>query len=64
MFFTEYPGDDKDYDNPKIVLADEMKLSNCGAGIIYENIDDKGTFQPIAFIDKTQNKDYDDRTRM
>ncbi len=64
MFFIEYPEDNKDYSTPDMVLSEEMNLTGCEAGIIYENIDDNGNFQPIAFIDKTQNKDYDDKVIM
>ena len=56
MFFIEYPEYNKDYSTPDIVLSDEMNLTSSEAGIIYENIDDNGNFQPIAFIDKTQIK--------
>ena len=57
VFFIEYPDDNKDYDTPDMVLLEEMNLAGCEAGIIYENIDDKGNFQPIAFIDRTTNKE-------
>lgn len=56
MYFIEYPEDNKDYDTPEIVLKDEMSLANCESGIIYENMDGKGNFQPIAFIDGQQIK--------
>lgn len=50
-FFIEYPDDNKDYDTPNMVLSEEMNLTGCEAGIIYENMNDKGNFQPIAFIE-------------
>lgn len=56
MFFIEYPEDNKEYDTPEMVLQEEMRLCNSDAGIIYENIDELGNFQPIAFIDNEQIK--------
>ncbi len=64
MFFIEYPDDNKDYSKPDMVLSEQMNLTGCEAGIIYENIDDNGNFQPIAFIDKIQNKNYDGKVKM
>lgn len=52
MFFIEYPEDNKSYDTPEMVLKEEMILCKSDAGIIYENMDNKGDFQPIAFIEK------------
>lgn len=57
MFFIEYPDDNKESDTPEAVLLEEMNLTKCDGGIIYENMDDKGNFQSIAFIDRTQNID-------
>ena len=51
LFFIEYPDENKDYDTPDVVLLEEMNLAGCEAGIIYENMDDKGDFRPIAFIE-------------
>lgn len=56
MFFIEYPEDNKDYDKPEMVLKEEMLLCKSDAGIIYENMDNNGDFQPIAFIDEQQIK--------
>lgn len=56
MFFIEYPEDNKEYDTPEMVLKEEMHLCDSDAGIIYENIDELGNFQPIAFIDNEQIK--------
>lgn len=56
-YLVEYPDENKKYNSPLEVLEEELKLCNCDQGIIYENIDGKGTFEPIAFIDKTIKKD-------
>lgn len=48
-YFIEYPTSDKEYDNPLEVLKNELSLTGCDAGIMYENID--GQFHTIAFVD-------------
>ena len=50
-YLVEYPDESKDYDTPLDVLREELQLCNSTNGIIYENIDSKGNFQPIAFIE-------------
>ena len=49
--FIEYPDENKTYDTPDDVLLEEMNLTNSSSGVIYENIDGKGNFVPIAYID-------------
>ena len=56
-FLVEYPDINKSYSSPLEVLEEELKLCNSDNGIIYENIDAKGNFQPIALI---ENKKYVD----
>lgn len=58
-FFIEYPDDNKDYDTPGKVLLEEMNLAGCEAGIIYENMDGSGDFQPIAFIENVNAAETD-----
>jgi len=53
-FLVEYPQNNKEYSTPEKVLQEELELCNASHGIIYENIDGKGNFQSIAFIDNTK----------
>lgn len=48
-----YPISDKEYDTSLEVLESEISLTDCDAGIIYENFN--GTFKTIAFINKKDN---------
>lgn len=48
-YFIEYPISDKEYSSPLEVLKNELLLTGCDAGIMYENVD--GHFHTIAFVD-------------
>ncbi len=50
--FIEFPDENKNYETPYDVLLEEIKLTNSSSGIIYENVDGKGDFIPIAYIDE------------
>ena len=56
-YLVEYPDINKSYSSPLEVLEEELMLCNSDNGIIYENIDSKGNFKPIALI---ENKKYVD----
>ena len=50
-YLVEYPDINKSYSSPLEVLEEELMLCNSDNGIIYENIDSKGNFKPIALIE-------------
>ena len=58
-YLVEYPDESKNYDTPLDVLKEELQLCNSTNGIIYENMDAKGNFQPIAFIENGQSIDIE-----
>jgi len=51
-FLITFPKKVIEHLTPYEVLEEELKISDSNQGIIYENLDGKGNFQPIAFIDK------------
>ena len=53
VYFIEYPTSNKEYNTPLEVLESEMLLTDCDAGIMYENV--KGQFNTIAFLDLKEN---------
>lgn len=55
-FLITFPKKNMKHLTPYEVLEEELKISNSNQGIIYENIDGKGNFQSIAFIDKEHQK--------
>lgn len=57
IYLVEYPDESKEYNSPIDVLIEELQLCNLSNGIIYENIDNKGSFQPIAYIENGQQID-------
>ena len=51
-YFIEYPDENKNYENAKEVLEEEMRLTNADSGIIYENKD--GEFIELAYINSQE----------
>ena len=49
-FLASPPNIGKSYSSPIMFLEDELRLCDSNQGIIYENIDGKGDFQSIAYI--------------
>ena len=53
VYFIEYPTFNKEYNTPLEVLESEILLTDCDAGIMYENVN--GQFNTIAFLDLKKN---------
>ena len=53
IYFIEYPTSNKEYNTPLEVLESEILLTDCDAGIMYENVN--GQFNTIAFLDLKEN---------